>query len=118
MVESIGICEKHALPLDLEGECELCRLSDMPSKAPPARSAWWAIVIPALILLGAAVWAYGSIGGAPGRRGVQPVPTLEEPTDAPTSAEPAQREPEPERVPPRVIAPNPDDIPTADDVPR
>ena len=50
MVESIGICEKHELPLDANGDCELCRLSDMPSKAPPERSPWWALIIPLLIL--------------------------------------------------------------------
>ena len=46
MVDPIGICEKHELPLDQNGDCELCRLSDMPSRPPPARSAWWALIVP------------------------------------------------------------------------
>ena len=74
MVETIGICEKHELPLDHNGDCELCRLSDMPSHPPKARSAWWAVVIPVVILLLGALLTYGSIGsdpeGAPSR-GVQ-----------------------------------------------
>ncbi len=61
MVERIGICEKHQLPLDDSGDCELCRLSDIPSRAPKARSAWWAIVIPGLVLLAATAWAYSKV---------------------------------------------------------
>ena len=38
MGEPIGICDKHELPLDDKGDCELCRLSDMPSRAPKAGS--------------------------------------------------------------------------------
>ena len=46
-----GLCEKHQLPLDSRGQCELCRLSAIPSKSAPSRfSAWW--VVGALILLG------------------------------------------------------------------
>lgn len=74
MVESIGICEKHLLPLDESGECELCRLSDMPSNAPAARSAWWAVVIPAAILLLLAVLTYLAVlSEQPTPRGVQPI---------------------------------------------
>ena len=61
MVDPIGICEKHELPLDQNGDCELCRLSEMPSHPPPARSAWWALLIPALFLLGGAMWAYSYV---------------------------------------------------------
>ena len=61
MVERIGICEKHQLPLDDSGDCELCRLNDIPSEAPRARSAWWAFVIPAVLLLAAAAWAYSKV---------------------------------------------------------
>ena len=115
MVETIGICEKHELPLDKNGDCELCRLSDMPSTSPPARSAWWAVIIPLLILLAGALWTYGSLGTDPEtapQQGVQPV--VAEPEAAPP--EPAQPEtPKPERVPPRSTPPSPEDIPRPDD---
>ncbi|MFW2389598.1 MAG: hypothetical protein ACN4G0_14755 [Polyangiales bacterium] len=91
MVDSMGICEKHELPLDRNGECELCRLSLVPSKSPPARSAWWALIIPLLILGGVLLWALSSFGPAPAaapQRGV--------PTPAPRPAPPV---PEPEATP-------------------
>ena len=132
MVEPIGLCEKHELPLDRNGECELCRLSDMPSKAPPQRSAWWAIVIPFLILLAGAAWTYASLGSDPDEaptQGVQaPTPpteatdgeaapdeaAAEEPTEpvevAPVASEPAPNAPRPPTPPPA-----PEDIPRPDD---
>lgn len=114
MVETIGICDKHELPLDGNGECELCRLSEMPSKAPPARSGWWAVLIPVLILVAGALWTYGSLGrddeGA-ATRGVRPEPTpiREEPI-----ADDSERT-EPERVAPRSNPPRPEEIPRPDD---
>ena len=111
-MESIGICEKHELPLDANGECELCRLSDMPSKAPPARSAWWAVIIPVLILLAGAAWAYLEVTSddeAPVQQGVQTKAPAPEPP--PAAAEP--QEAAPERVPPRSTPPA--DIPRPDD---
>jgi hypothetical protein len=111
MVESIGICDKHELPLDANGECELCRLSDMPSKAPPERSAWWAVVIPVVILLAGAAWAYLKVTSdesAPVEQGVQTAVPAPEPAPA---AEP--QEAAPERVPPRSTPPA--DIPRPDD---
>jgi hypothetical protein len=115
MVESIGICEKHELPLDQNGECELCRLSDMPSKAPPAGSVWWAVAIPVLVLLAGAMWAYSSIGSdreAAPPRGVQPVAA---PTDRSETSTSEPEAPKPERIPPRSTPPRPEDIPTPDD---
>ena len=115
MVETIGICEKHELPLDQNGDCELCRLSDMPSKAPRARSAWWAVVIPLLILVAGALWTYGSLGTDPEEappQGVQPI-VAEPEAAAPEPAEPES--PKPERVAPRSNPPSPEDIPTPDD---
>lgn len=121
MVETIGICEKHQLPLDQNGDCELCRLSDMPSQAPKARSAWWALIIPLLILLAGVLWTYGSLGPDPEeapQQGVQPI-AVEPASPAPTAEEPEQpsepEEPEPERVPPRSSPPSPEDIPRPDD---
>lgn len=115
MVESIGICEKHELPLDENGDCELCRLSDMPSKAPPTGSAWWAVVIPVLIILAAAMWAYSSIDSDPEAappRGVQPVAP---PAERPESNAGEPERPQLERMPPRSTPPRPEDIPTPDD---
>ncbi|UCH28373.1 MAG: hypothetical protein JSV06_08805 [Myxococcales bacterium] len=120
MVETIGICEKHELPLDQNGDCELCRLSDMPSQAPKARSAWWALIIPLLILLAGALWTYGSLGPDPEeatQQGVQPI-AAERTVPAPETEpeEPVEREePKPERVPPRSTPPDPEDIPRPDD---
>jgi hypothetical protein len=112
MVETIGICETHLLPLDERGECELCRLSDMPSKAPRARSAWWALIIPVTILLAGALWAYIAVlsdDGAPAAQGVQPVVPVTEPA---TPAAPEPQAPAPERLPPRSSPPSPEEIPT------
>ena len=105
MVETIGICEKHELPLDRNGECELCRLSLVPSNAPPSTSPWWALIIP-LMLLGAGIaWAVSSLGAEPEvapQRGVQAV----QPGPADTApAAPTPPEPEPE------VAPAPTDLP-------
>ena len=61
----MGICEKHQLPLDRNGECELCRLSDMPSKPPPARSALWAVIIPVALMVAGVAWALSSFGSTP-----------------------------------------------------
>jgi hypothetical protein len=65
MVEQIGVCEKHELPLDNNGDCELCRLSDMPSRAPKAGSPIWLVIIPVLVVLVAAMWAYSKVSPAP-----------------------------------------------------
>ena len=111
-MESIGICEKHELPLDAEGECELCRLSDMPSKAPPERSAWWAVIIPVVILLAGAAWAYLEVtsdDSAPVEQGVQTAA----PAPQPPPVAPERQEAAPERVPPRSTPPT--DIPRPDD---
>lgn len=127
MVESIGICEKHSLPLDKSGECELCRLSDMPSKAPPERSAWWAVIVPVGILLLGALLTYLAVlsdGTGPAQQGVQPVAPaapLQVPEPESEEAEPeelAPAEPAPVRVPPRSTPPSPDQIPIPDDFKR
>jgi hypothetical protein len=124
MVESIGICEKHELPLDANGDCELCRLSDMPSKAPPERSPWWALIIPLLILAAGAAWAYSEVVSGdeePVQQGVQqPVAPAPEPAPEPALAE-EEVEPQEaaaERVPPRSTPPAPEEIPTPSDFER
>lgn len=100
MVEPIGICETHELPLDRNGECELCRLKMVPSKAPPSPSSWWALIIPLLLLGAGIVWALSSFGTEPevtpqrGVRDAQPRPA------AATPVIPKERVPEPEIVPP------------------
>ncbi|MBW2687500.1 MAG: hypothetical protein JRE19_16530 [Deltaproteobacteria bacterium] len=96
MVERMGICEKHQLPLDRNGECELCRLSDMPSKVPPARSAWWALIIPLVLVAGGTAWARVRVA-AP----------------RPVSSPPPREEP---RVPGPETVPEPPPVP-GDDVP-
>lgn len=65
MVEPIGFCEKHELPLDENGECELCRLSGMPSKLPPVRSGFLAIVIPIVLVLAGVMWLLSSYTSYP-----------------------------------------------------
>ncbi|MDH3653900.1 MAG: hypothetical protein OEN21_06510 [Myxococcales bacterium] len=98
MVESIGICETHELPLDRNGECELCRLNMVPSKAPPSPSSWWALIIP-LLLLGAGVaWALSSFGTEPEvapQRGVRAAGSRPG-AEAPETPKPSSPEPEPE----------------------
>ena len=118
-MEPMGICEKHQLPLDRNGECELCRLSDMPSKSPPARSAWWALIIPLVLVLGGIAWVFASIGTEP-----QSVPARGVRTTAPppVTPEPAVEEPpapEPATIPepPRPPVPS-DDIPVPEPTPE
>ena len=65
MVEQIGICETHELPLDNNGDCELCRLVEMPSRAPKAGSPVWLIIIPVLVVLGVSLWAYSKVSLVP-----------------------------------------------------
>jgi hypothetical protein len=119
MVESIGICESHQLPLDRNGECELCRLNLVASKAPPSPSSWWALIIP-LLLLGAGIaWALSSFGTEPElapQRGVQagqPRPTAA----APVTPTPSEPEPEPEFAPPPMEPPTPDEGLPMDEIP-
>jgi hypothetical protein len=85
MVESIGICETHQLPLDRQGECELCRLGGMPSKAPHSPSPWWVILIPLVLLLAGIVWVVSSFGSKP-----QILPPRGVPAATPATASPAQ----------------------------
>ena len=66
MVERIGTCEKHQLPLDRAGECELCRLSDMPSTPPPVRSRLWLVLIPLVVAVLGLAWALSSFNPLPG----------------------------------------------------
>jgi len=113
MVERIGICEKHQLPLDRNGECELCRLSDMASDSPPAKSAWWAVLIPLLLAVAGIAWAVSSFGSGPQnvpQRGVRT--TAPRPVSPPPSRE---EPPEPEAIPePRAI-PEPPRPPVPDE---
>ncbi|MBT8469164.1 MAG: hypothetical protein KJN97_10475 [Deltaproteobacteria bacterium] len=119
MVESIGICETHELLLDRSGECEMCRLSLVPSKAPPSSSSWWALIIP-LLLLGAGIaWALSSFGTAPeatpqrGVQGAQPRPAAA----APVTPERSEADPKPETAPPTKELPTPDPNLAMDEIP-
>lgn len=113
MVEQMGICEKHQLPLDRNGECELCRLSDMPSRRPSAGSGWWAVIIPVLLAIAGIAWGLSSWEAEP-----QSAPERGVPTTAPRRATPPptpeQRpEPEPAIVPEPPTPPVPGgDMPT------
>lgn len=114
MVETIGICETHQLPLDRRGECELCRLRLAPSKAPPSSSAWWALIIPLLLIGAGIVWALSAFGGetevAP-QRGVQAA------QPRPAAAAPPKTTPEPAIAPAPSELPTPDKTPSTDDLP-
>ncbi|MEM7437833.1 MAG: glutaredoxin domain-containing protein [Myxococcota bacterium] len=58
----LGVCEKHQLPLDARGNCQLCRLSEMPSKPPPAASSRWVgVALAVLVLGGGAALAYAMV---------------------------------------------------------
>jgi len=117
MVERMGICEKHELPLDRNGECELCRLSDMPSKTPPARSGWWALIIPLVLVGGGIAWALASFESAPGsvqQRGVRTA--APRPVSPPPPRE-QPRVPEPETIPEPPPVPG-DDIPIPQPTPE
>ncbi len=59
-VETIGTCEKHELPLDPNGECQLCRLSEMPSRAPSSRGSRWVVMALVALVAGAVSWAVAS----------------------------------------------------------
>ncbi len=117
MVEMTGICETHELPLDRNGECELCRLKMVPSKAPPSRSTWWALIIPLLLLGAGVVWALSSFGSKPEvapQRGVQAAQPRAD-AAAPVTAKPTAPEPELEIAPPPAEPPTPSrDIPVND----
>jgi hypothetical protein len=65
VVEAIRFCDKHELPLDEGGECELCRLSGMPSKPPPVRSGFLAVIIPIVLVLAGAMWLLSSYTSYP-----------------------------------------------------
>ena len=117
----MGICEQHELPLDRNGECELCRLSAIPSQAPPARSALWLVIIPVAVVFAGVVWAFASFGSEPEgepQRGVQ-TSAAGRPSPARGAAPQPVRRPEPA---PAVTAapgdaPLPGDIPIPSDVP-
>jgi hypothetical protein len=53
-------CDKHRVSLDSNGECGLCRLDAIPSKPPAARASRWAVVALAVLVVGAAAWAFAS----------------------------------------------------------
>lgn len=112
MVERMGICEKHQLPLDRTGECELCRLSDMPSNPPPVRSAWWVVIIPFVLAVTGIAWAMSSFNSAPEEpppRGVRTA-TPSRPNPPPAAERPSAPEPEPEATPTRPPPPVPGDV--------
>ena len=115
IVRGRGQCEKHQLPLDARGECELCRLSAIPSKPPPSRSTPWLVIVAAFLLVavGVVLMARSSESpppprgvsppssaapGAPAREALQPDPVekIEH-----TSSGRAEAAPPPIPIPPR-----------------
>lgn len=70
---SIAMCETHELPLDEHGECQLCRLSLMPSKQPPSRVGGWLGFALIVLVLGGGALAFAAFSRfepAPPKRGV------------------------------------------------
>ncbi|TNF59889.1 MAG: glutaredoxin family protein [Deltaproteobacteria bacterium] len=118
MVEPMGICEKHQLPLDPNGECELCRLSDMPSAPPPARSAWWALIIPLALALAGVAWAFSSFGSEPQGEPQRGVRTTAPRPAGSTPAREQRRGPEPAAIPKPPRPPIPGDIPIPEPSPK
>jgi len=59
-VETLDTCKKHRLPLDLNGECQLCRLSEMPSQAPLLRGGRWIVMALIALVAGAVTWGVAS----------------------------------------------------------
>jgi glutaredoxin len=118
MVEPMGICEKHQLPLDRNGECELCRLSDMPSTSPPARSAWWALIIPLVLAMAGVAWAFSSFGSEPQGEPQRGVRTTAPSPAGSTPAREERRPPDPEAIPKPPQPPIPGDVPTPEPSPK
>jgi hypothetical protein len=106
----MGICEKHQLPLDRTGECELCRLSDMPSNPPPVRSAWWVVIIPFVLAVTGIAWAMSSFNSAPEERPPRGVRTATPSRPNPPPAAERPNAPEPEAMPTRPPPPVPGDV--------
>lgn len=87
----------------------MCRLSEMPSKAPPTRSAWWALFIPIALLLAGLGWAFSSIGSQPE---VVPQRGIPDPSHQQANPPPTRRDrfaPEPAEIP-RPPSPPPGEI--------
>ncbi|MDH3199696.1 MAG: glutathione S-transferase N-terminal domain-containing protein [Myxococcales bacterium] len=100
-VGSLGICEKHELPLDARGECELCRLSDMPSKEPPSRAGRWLGLALVVLLLGGGALAFAAFSDlkpAAPERGV-PARGVSAPAVATAAPEPPRTERTPSSIP-------------------
>ena len=57
-VDGFGKCKTHRLPLDARGGCELCRLSEIPSKSPRSRFQRW-LWATALVVIALSVVALG-----------------------------------------------------------
>lgn len=111
---SAGYCEKHELPLDARGECELCRLSAIPSKPPPTRATSWIVFGLATLLLGGVILAFRAAPDStpePPRRGVpvtsRPVDRAPDRAAAPPPPAPARGD-RPSSVP---LPPQPSDAP-------
>ncbi len=72
---AVGQCATHQLPLDRRGECQLCRLGQIPSAPPPARASRWigaALVGLVLAGIGLLVAAFDPTTPEPPERGVSP----------------------------------------------
>lgn len=96
------MCVTHQLPLDERGECALCRLNAMPSKAPPSRAA------PMLLLAGGLVVVVGLVGFAMASRSEPEPPPRGVPRTASTpnpSVETSTRPSPPPKVRPRTDRP-------------
>jgi glutaredoxin len=83
-VETLGTCKKHQLPLDLHGECQLCRLSEMPSQAPSLRGGRWVVMALVALVAGGVAWAVASFEPSEA-----PTPTRGVPNNGTRAAAPA-----------------------------
>ena len=82
-IETLGMCEKHRLPLDVQGECQLCRLSEMPSQAPSSRGGRWVVMALIALMAGGVTWAVASF-----EPGEAPAPTRGVPNSGTRAAAP------------------------------
>lgn len=107
-IESRGFCEKHQLPLDARGDCELCRLSAMPSDPPTSRGLSWVVLAGGVLLLGGAVLALGVERESVDEPSARGVPSAAPGPDVrPTQAAPTQEARRPRARPSAVPVPIP-----------
>ena len=108
-VGSLGLCETHELPLDERGECQLCRLSVMPSKQPPSRAGGWLGLALIVLLLGGGALAFAAFSGLERAAPERGVPTRGAPARSVANVTPKPRDIE--RAPSSIPLPAPPPTP-------